>query len=156
MYPCRQCQVEDELMKQRQNFEKNEYLRLNEQSRLNQLLKSSNYSYKNCGQANGICQATNKEYAISMSWFKQWEQFVQFKQCPQLHQIPGKINNYSICLQQGLKNSIFQLNKSMNASNINNMNNFSKFVLAFYLILFHHIFRFELLQNKRRRMEIFI
>lgn len=112
LYPCRQCQIDDELMKQRQIFEKNEFLRLTEKTRLNQLFQNSNSPYKNHiapMSGNGI-----RLFAISSNWFKQWEQFVQFKHCPQKHQIPGAINNLPICNQQLLKNKIYQLNKNSN------------------------------------------
>ena len=102
LHPCRQCQIDDELMKQRQLFEKNEFLRLSEKTRLTQMFQSSTSPVK----------AQQQLYAISTVWFKQWEQFVQFKHCPQKHQIPGPISNYSICNQQLLKNKVFQLNKS--------------------------------------------
>ena len=109
LYPCRQCQIEDELMKQRQNFEKNEFLRLSDKSRLSQLFKNSTNPYKSIAAASSMQM---RDYAISSSWFKQWDQFVQLKMCPQPHQIPAKINNISICVQSELKNGVHLLNKS--------------------------------------------
>ncbi len=108
LYPCGQCQLEDERMKQRQAFEKKEFLRLTEKNRLSQLFIQQELVGGGCG---GSGQAV-KLYGISSAWFKQWEHFVQLKQCPQKHQIPGPIQNYAICNQQMLKNKIYQLNKS--------------------------------------------
>ena len=99
-------------MKQRQIFEKNEFLRLTEKSRLNQLFANTNNPYKAYTQQQGNAANNLKLYAISTVWFKRWEQFVQFKHCPQKHQIPGPINNMAICNQQMLKNKVYQLNKS--------------------------------------------
>ena len=114
LYPCTKCQFEDEQMKQRQIFEKDEFIRLNDKSRVCFQQQSSNsstsISMNNTNQ--------HKLYAISANWFKLWEQFVQFKHCPQEHQIPGLINNLSICNQQLLKQQqnnpiVYQLNKSL-------------------------------------------
>ena len=101
-------------MKQRQTFEKNEFLRLTEKTRLNQLFEqTTNNPYKNYTAAQvAASSGLPKMFAISSVWFKQWEQFVQFKHCPQKHQIPGPIQNFSICNQQLLKNKVYQLNKS--------------------------------------------
>lgn len=107
LYPCRECQVNDELMKQRQICEKNEFMRLTEKSRLNQLFQVSNKGQQQ--QAISV-----RLYAISSVWFKMWEQFVQFKHCPQKHQIPGPITNAAICNQKMIKNKIYQLNKNSN------------------------------------------
>lgn len=99
-------------MKQRQTFEKNEFLRLTEKNRLTHMFHQ-NSSPANpskslqSGSTSGI-----KLYAISTVWFKRWEQFVQFKHCPQKHQIPGPITNNAICSPQLLKSKVCQLNKS--------------------------------------------
>lgn len=85
LYPCKQCQIDEELLKQRQFNEKSEFIRLREKWLHEQLNKQASYPVS---------------YAISYAWFKQWEQFVQFNGCPLKYQIPGKINNLSICLQQ--------------------------------------------------------
>ncbi len=107
LFPCSQCELNDELMKKRQIYEKDEFIKLNDRSRLSFHQNGININSNN---------TNNKFYAISAYWFKQWEQFVQFKHCPQVHQIPGPINNLSICNQQLLKQNkqtpIYQLNKS--------------------------------------------
>lgn len=69
--------------------------------------KSLQQQQQQSGSTSGI-----KLYAISTAWFKRWEQFVQFKHCPQKHQIPGPITNNAICNQQLLKSKVYQLNKS--------------------------------------------
>ena len=108
LYPCKQCQLDDEQMKQRQSYEKNEFLRLNQRNRADFYLNSSSSSLP-----------ARNQYAISSSWFKKWEQFVQMKNCPQPHQLPGAINNFAICNQsntskekQNQKSIIYQFNKS--------------------------------------------
>lgn len=102
LYPCKMCQLNDEALKQRQLYEKEEFLRL--QDKWNQ----EQNSYNNSDQIN--------VYAISKSWFKEWEKFVQLNECPMEHQIPGEINNYPICMphKQKEKNKIknHQLNPS--------------------------------------------
>lgn len=108
LYPCAQCQLDDEQIKQRQLYEKEEFMRLNSRSNTNVNKNGIINSNTNNSQT--------KFYAINANWFKLWEQFVQSKHCPQSHQIPGPINNLSICNQQLLKqqpnNPIYQLNKS--------------------------------------------
>jgi hypothetical protein len=97
--PCKQCQLDDEKIRKRQIDEKNEFIRLREKS--TDLL-------------------TCKSYAISAIWFKQWEQFVQFQYCPLKHQIPGKINNFSICIHPK------QQQENTNNNNNNNSNKKNK------------------------------
>lgn len=107
LYPCAQCQLDDEQMKQRQIYEREQFMRLNTRQNKNGFIHSPNQSN----------QQSTKQYAINVNWYKLWEQFVKSKHSPQSHQIPGPINNLSICNQQLLKqqpnNPIYQLNKSI-------------------------------------------
>lgn len=103
-YPCEQCQIDDEQMKQRQLNEKNEFIRLREK-----------YN-KQCLQLNN---QSIRLYAISSSWFKQWESFVQFNGCPSIHQVPGPINNLSISQASKTNSKEHHLNKSSNFYKLN-------------------------------------
>lgn len=105
LYPCKACQLNDEALKQRQLYEKEEFLRLQDK----------------WSQEQAFCNNSNQTnissvYAISKSWFKEWEKFVQLNGCPMEHQIPGEINNYPICLPQKQKDKpkakVYQLNPS--------------------------------------------
>lgn len=81
LQPCKECQLEDEKIKQRQEYEISEFIKLRDKSTIVEL---------NSNQ--------NKQYAISANWFKEWQKFVQMPGCPLRHQISGKINNIPICL----------------------------------------------------------
>lgn len=96
LYPCAQCQLDEEALKQRQFFERTELTRLQKkyQAQLFQMHQP---------QRTPIAAAIQppRLFAISMSWFKQWQQFVDSNQQRSLVAlIPGKINNFSICVQQ--------------------------------------------------------
>lgn len=101
LYPCKQCQLDDESIKQRQNYEKSEFIKLRE--------KWNQEQYQNGRIMSNI-------YAISAVWFKEWERFVQLSSCPLKHQIPGKINNMTICIQSNKFKH--QLNPSKNFTKI--------------------------------------
>jgi ubiquitin carboxyl-terminal hydrolase 20/33 len=103
-YPCEQCQIDDEEMKRRQLIEKNEFIRLRER-----------YN-KQCLQ---ISNQSARLYAISSSWFKQWESFVQFNGCPSIHQVPGPINNMPISQVSKINPKEHFLNKSGNFYKLN-------------------------------------
>ena len=94
LYPCAQCQLDEEALKQRQFFERTELTRLQKkyQAQLFQMHQP---------QSQRIPAIQPRLFAISMSWFKQWQQFVDSNQQRSLVAlIPGKINNFSICVQQ--------------------------------------------------------
>ena len=122
LYPCAQCQLDEEALKQRQFFERTELTRLQKkyQAQLFQMHQP---------QSQRIPAIQPRLFAISMSWFKQWQQFVdsnQQRSLPAL--IPGKINNFSICVPQTkppttttsssstdeCKPTVYSLNKSKN------------------------------------------
>ncbi|CAF0856128.1 unnamed protein product [Brachionus calyciflorus] len=121
LFPCKQCQLDDESIKQRQLYEKEEFLRL--QDKWNQEQYSSPSS-------------SSRVYAISKSWFKEWEKFVQMNDCPFEHQIPGEINNLPICMPQKQKeNKVkqikhFQINPKI--SNFRLSEEMWKFLLKIY------------------------
>jgi ubiquitin carboxyl-terminal hydrolase 20/33 len=117
LFPCKQCQIENEKMKERQFYEKSEFIRIREKRNAEQ--------HANSMSPNSSYLSAPRLFAISGSWFKQWEQFVQFQYCPLKHQVPGKINNFPICVAQKpvqsakaksdpktQKNTVYQLNKS--------------------------------------------
>ena len=115
LFPCRACQLENELLKQRQSYEKSEFLEL--KNKWEQLKSAQFQSSHTLGS-----MATNfrfkpvRIYALSANWFKEWDKFVQLETCPQKHQIPSQINNLTICAQQKSSNeenkATYQLNKS--------------------------------------------
>jgi ubiquitin carboxyl-terminal hydrolase 20/33 len=110
LYPCRECQREEEQLKQRQFTEKSEFIRLREKMNLEQLNRQISNNSRTVLSNN--C-SSNPTYAISCVWFRQWEQFVQFPGCPLKHQIPGAINNQAICLHPAAgKEKTNQLNPS--------------------------------------------
>ena len=119
LFPCKQCQLEDEHLKQRQLYEKSEFLQLKHKWNFQMLQNEQFQSNPTIGNlASGKFQYKPiRFYALSVSWYKEWEKFVQMQTCPLKHQIPGKINNLSICLQQktSLPSNepvVYQLNKS--------------------------------------------
>ena len=120
LFPCRTCQLENEALKQRQLYEKTEFLEL--KNKWDQHKTSQFQSYQAlCNLAGNFNFKPMKIYAISASWFKEWEKFVQLPTCPLKHQIPTQINNFSICIQQKSQSpedatkeneKVYQLNKS--------------------------------------------
>ena len=63
LYPCSTCQIEDEIIRKRRLTEKNTFLKLQDR-------KIS---------VSSMDSPTLITYAISSSWFKEWESFVQAK-----------------------------------------------------------------------------
>lgn len=126
LYPCKKCQLEDELLKQRQFFEKSEFIRLKDKWNF-QLRELNQMSLSQLEAMNddNLDYLVIRTYAISSSWFKEWKQFVEQTGSPLSYQIPDKINNLTICQQpknenknKKNKNIVYQLNKSKQFINI--------------------------------------
>lgn len=118
LFPCKKCQIDDELLKQRQLYEKNEFLRLKDKWSLQQF-QNAQATLANIasGCANTqVIQQPIRIFAISSNWFKEWEKFVQLPACPLQHQIPGKINNLSICVQPKQAQSQSQKSKNKHSN----------------------------------------
>jgi hypothetical protein len=90
LYPCAECQRIEEMLRQRQTAEKTAFIRLREKWNQEQV---------NCSGGSG------RVFAISQSWFKQWEQFVQQQQQALVIEVPGKIDNMPICVKPSSANS---------------------------------------------------
>jgi len=100
LFPCRTCQLENETLKQRQLYEKTEFLELKNKWEQHKSAQFQSY-HQTLGNLAGNFQFKPiRIYAISASWFKEWEKFVQLPTCPLKHEIPTQINNFSICMQQ--------------------------------------------------------
>jgi ubiquitin carboxyl-terminal hydrolase 20/33 len=85
--PCKQCLIDEELIKKRMFYEKNTF------SQLNNTKKNDDFNHETAS------------FAISTIWFKKWDAFVNGKQADP----PGQIQNRSICTT---KNGSFILNMS--------------------------------------------
>lgn len=121
LFPCKTCQLENEALKQRQLYEKSEFLDL--KNKWDQHKSTQFQSYQTLGSlAGNFHYKPMRIYAISVSWYKEWENFVQLPTCPLKNQIPTEINNFSICIQQKSQQNVedaakenekvYQLNKS--------------------------------------------
>lgn len=84
LYPCVECQRLHEAVHQRRVREMTEFIRLRDKWNLEQ-------------QQNAITQS--RVFAISKVWFNQWDQFVQMPNSALVLDVPGKIDNFSICLK---------------------------------------------------------
>jgi hypothetical protein len=112
--------LDNEVLKQRQLYEKQEFLSLKQKwDHFKSIQFQSAFQMGNHHPMKPM-----RVYAVSASWFKEWEKFVQLQTCPMKHQIPMEINNYSICVhhpkslpQAGnieKEKKIHQLNKNSN------------------------------------------
>lgn len=114
LYPCKQCQMDEEAIKQRQLYEKEEIIRLQEKWNQEQM---------NFGQSH------SRVYAISKSWFKEWERFVQINDGPLENHIPGEINNFPICILPKQKDKTKIKHYQLNPSKL------IKYSLAFFFLI---------------------
>lgn len=117
LYPCSQCQTEEERLKRRQFEERATFFRLADKYKHQQLQYIQACSTSK-SQRNVSIRPVNT-YALSVAWFKKWEIFVQSKQRCIKSLLPGKINNISICQPPQKNNSnnsteqiVYVLNKS--------------------------------------------
>jgi ubiquitin carboxyl-terminal hydrolase 20/33 len=85
LYPCKRCMLDEEAISRRQFYEKSEFIRLRE---------NWNMEQESARVAN--TRASSKIYAINVSWFKKWEQFVQFEGSLIAFKRPGPIDNLAI------------------------------------------------------------
>ena len=115
------CQLENETLKQRQLYEKTEFLELKNKWEQHNSAQIQSY-HQTLGNLAGNFQFKPiRIYAISLSWYREWDKFVQLPTCPLKHEIPAQINNFSICMQQKSQTTeenaketekTYQLNKS--------------------------------------------
>lgn len=91
LYPCAECQRYEEALRQRQYREKFEFIRLREKWNQQQLSVDPD----------SASQPPQRVFAISIAWFRLWEQFVQQQQQQPASSIPipPAIDNLTICLK---------------------------------------------------------